>query len=454
MTYIVTNATKYIMLFCMMIITIDGFRVLRRRKPEIREWFYHKTNLFVFLMHFMAYVTLFLHDKSWEIPVFYLGQVMFFFLYRILFRLFYKNCSLLILNLIYTFCVIGCIMLTRLNFEKALKQFTIMCVAAAISLIIPRFVRMLTFAKVFAGICGVVGLALLALVWVLGNTSYGANLSLNIKGISFQPSEFVKVTYVLLIAMLFRKRHDFNRVLFVSLIAAGHVGILVLSNDLGGALIYFITYLLMLYVATKTPSYALAGLAAGACASVAAYFLFSHVRVRVIAWMDPWSVIDKEGYQITQSLFAILSGGFTGAGLYQGLPNKIPVVEKDFMFSAIAEELGGLFAICLILLCLCLFLHMVIISTRMELIFYKLVGIGLASLYGVQVFLTIGGVMKMIPSTGVTLPLVSYGGSSMLSTFIILAIMQGLYQIEEGEGHEEEGEDAANHRAVSQGSGE
>lgn len=121
-------------------------------------------------------------------------------------------------------------------------------------------------------------------------------------------------------------------------------------------------------------------------------------------------------------------------GLYQGMPNKIPVVEQDFIFAAISEELGGMFALCLILVCVSCFLMFLNIAMQLKDSFYKLVALGLGTIYGFQVFLTIGGVTKFIPSTGVTLPLVSYGGSSMLSTLIIFGIIQGLYILREDEG--------------------
>ena len=153
-----------------------------------------------------------------------------------------------------------------------------------------------------------------------------------------------------------------------------------------------------------------------------------------MAWRNPLSVIDNEGYQICQSLFAIGTGGWFGMGLYQGLPNKIPVVEQDFVFSAISEELGGIFALCLIMVCISCFLMFFNIAMQMKNQFYKLVALGLGTVYGFQVFLTIGGVTKFIPSTGVTLPLVSYGGSSMLSTMILFGIIQGLYLLKQNEG--------------------
>ena len=125
-------------------------------------------------------------------------------------------------------------------------------------------------------------------------------------------------------------------------------------------------------------------------------------------------------------------------GLYRGMPRKIPVVEKDFIFSAISEELGGIFALCVLLICLGCFLQFMMVAGSMQAVFYKLIAFGLGMIYAIQVFLTVGGVTKFIPSTGVTLPLVSYGGSSVLSTFIIFGIIQGLYILKRNEEEEDE----------------
>ena len=144
-------------------------------------------------------------------------------------------------------------------------------------------------------------------------------------------------------------------------------------------------------------------------------------------------MIDSTGYQITQSLFAISSGGLFGLGLFKGTPDSIPFVEADFVFSAIAEELGILFAVCLILICVSCFVMFMNISVRLNDKFYQLVSFGLGVTYIFQVFLTIGGGTKFIPLTGVTLPFISYGGSSVLTTLIMFSITEGLYMIREDE---------------------
>ena len=215
--------------------------------------------------------------------------------------------------------------------------------------------------------------------------------------------------------------------------AAAHVLILVISTDLGAALIFFVVYLIMLYVATRQPLYAVAGLGAGVLAAVAGYHLFSHIQVRVEAWQDPIATYTGSGYQVAQSLFAIGTGGWFGTGLFQGQPDTIPVAETDFIFSAITEEMGVIFGLCIILICVSCYVMFLNIAMELHNRFYKYVALGLGTCYIFQVFLQIGGVTKFIPSTGMTLPFVSYGGSSMLSTMIMFGIIQGLYIVREDE---------------------
>jgi len=381
----------------------------------------------MFTIHFLAYLLMYLRTEEPELISFYLMQVVFFIGYLIIYRMAYKNISRLLFNNSCMLLSVGFIILTRLSMDKAYKQFIIAAVSAAVTLIIPYLIKKV---KVISEIpwfyCGV-GIVLLLAVLILGGTTYGAQISLSIGGISLQPTEFAKISFVFFVAALLAKSTDFKNIVITTGLAAVHVVILVLSKELGGALIFFLTYISVLFVATGQYLYFFGGLLAGSGAAVLAYQLFAHVRVRVTVWRDPWTDITNTGWQITQSLFAIGTGGWFGMGIFQGMPEKIPVVEKDFVFAAISEELGGIFALCLILVCLGCFLQFLLISTETKEDFYKLTAFGLAMIYIVQVFLTIGGVTKFIPLTGVTLPLVSYGGSSIVSTFIMFGILQGIY---------------------------
>ena len=220
-----------------------------------------------------------------------------------------------------------------------------------------------------------------------------------------------------------------------------------LSTDLGAALILFVVYLAMLYIATKNVMYTGAGLLAGGAAGVLAYKLFSHVRKRFVVWRDPWSNIDGSGYQVCQSLFSIGMGSWFGYGFCQGMPDRIPVAEKDFMFSAITEEFGLIFSIALLLVCLNNLILMMNIASRCKTLFYRLVAVGLGVTYGFQVFLTVGGAIKLIPMTGVTLPFVSYGGSSIISSLVMFSLINGMYNMRHDEGEYEDDRKAKNDRS-------
>ena len=434
MLHLVTQASKYLMILLFMVYTFECFHVFRfENRPKRQMAIYSRQRGIMYFIHFDAFLVIYLNTQNVQVIGFYLMQLILFIGIQLVYHLLYKKASELLLNNMLILLVISLVILTRISFDKALKQFLIMIASTVLSLLIPIILQKMTSFRRFTWAYALVGIAALSVVLVAGAVSYGAKLSISIAGISIQPSEFVKILYVFFIASMLYQATDMKQLLITSVIAAVHVLILVASKDLGSALLYFVTYLVMIYVATRRLTYFVGGLAACSLAAVAGYKLFSHVRVRVLAWKDPLSMIDKEGYQISQSLFAIGTGGWFGMGLFQGMPDKIPVVESDFVFSAIAEEMGGVFAMCLILVCASCYLMFLNIAMQIHNQFYKLIALGLGTVYGFQVFLTIGGVIKFIPSTGVTLPLVSYGGSSLLSTFIIFAVIQGLYIIREDE---------------------
>lgn len=435
MLHLVTQASKYLMILLFMVYTFECFHVFRfENRPKRQMAIYSRQRGIMYFIHFDAFLVIYLNTQNVQVIGFYLMQLILFIGIQLVYHLFYKKASELLLNNMLMLLAISLVILTRISFDKALKQFLIMIASTVLSLLIPIILQKMTSFRRFTWAYALVGIAALSVVLVAGAVSYGAKLSISIAGISIQPSEFVKILYVFFIASMLYQATDMKQLLITSAIAAVHVLILVASKDLGSALLYFVTYLVMIYVATRRLTYFVGGLAACSLAAVAGYKLFSHVRVRVLAWKDPLSMIDKEGYQISQSLFAIGTGGWFGMGLCQGLPNKIPVVAQDFIFSAISEELGGIFALCLIMVCVSCFFMFLNIAMQMKDQFYKLVALGLGTVYAFQVFLTIGGVTKFIPSTGVTLPLVSYGGSSLLSTMILFGIIQGLYIMKSQQG--------------------
>ncbi|HHT96994.1 MAG TPA: FtsW/RodA/SpoVE family cell cycle protein [Clostridiales bacterium] len=380
----------------------------------------------IFIIHFIGNAALYIQTQNNKIIILYCFELLLFVLVLCGYQWIYPGLSKLLIRNILLLISIGFIIQLRLSFDNAQRHLIMVSLAFVLSLIIPSLIENLSWLNKLGWIYGVISIVILLIVFFYGNTQYGATNWLEIRGHVFQPSEFVKIIYVFAIAALFSEGTDFKRVLIVSVMAAANVLTLVIERDLGGALIFYVTYVFILYFATKKSVYLFSGLLAGSLASYIAYNLFAHVKVRVLAWQNPIGLIDKEGFQVSQSLFAIGTGGWFGMGINRGMPNNIPVVDSDFVFSALSEEFGALFVISLILIYVNTFLMMIIISFKIKDMFYRLLSLGFSILFAFQTFLCIGGVIKFIPSTGVTLPLISYGGSSIISTIIMFMIIQGI----------------------------
>lgn len=430
---LIIHLSKYLIILLMILYTLYSFLVFTYSDPRRQQSAYRGQTVLTFMIHLVCFAVLYAEDPQKEILYFYGLQVLFFIAAILLYTKLYPRIARVILNHMLMLMALGLIMITRLDFHQGIRQFSFMVCGLVVSLIVPviiRKVRSLAHLRLFYGVAGVV--ALLA-VLVRGVTSNGAKLGFNIGPINIQPSEFVKLLLVFFVAASLYKKTDFRTVVITTAIVAAQVLILVISKDLGAALIIFVVYLVMLYTATGNPGYPLLGLLAGAVASVGAYAVFDHVKDRVIAWKDPLGSYDEQGYQVSQALFAIGTGGWFGMGLGQGMPETIPVRTSDFIFAAFCEEMGIFFALCLILICLSCYIMFLNVAMKFRSVFYKMVALGLGTCYITQTFLNIGGVIKFIPSTGVTLPLVSYGGSSLISTMIMFAIVQGLYILRDDE---------------------
>jgi len=201
------------------------------------------------------------------------------------------------------------------------------------------------------------------------------------------------------------------------------LGLVVVQRDLGAALLFFGVFLALLYVATDRLGYALGGLVAFALGAAAAYQLFPHVRERVAIWLDPWADAQGRGYQVLQALYALASGGVLGAGLGQGSPEYIPAVHTDFVLAAIGEELGLLGSLGVVGLYLLLVYRGFRVALRAPDAYLQLLAVGLTTVLGLQALVILGGTTRLIPLTGVTLPFVSYGGSSLLVNYAILGLL-------------------------------
>ena len=433
MANIIIECAKYLMIILITIYTYQCFTVFAYEDGKEKKSILRNQNRLMFMIHFMAFAGMYLKTGEAKLLIFYAAQAILLFVTIMLYTRIYPKASRLIVNNMCMLLTIGFIMITRLEYEKAVKQCIIVAGAVALSLVVPVIIRKVKGLSELRLLYGGIGLVALAAVVVVGRVSGGAKLGFEIAGFGIQPSEFVKILFVFFVAASLKRSTEFKDVVITTIVAAFHVLILVISKDLGAALIIFVVYLVMLYVATRQSLYIFAGLGAGSVAAVAAYYLFHHVRVRVLVWQDPFASYNEGGYQVAQSLFAIGTGSWFGTGLFQGRADAIPVADEDFIFSAIAEEMGLIFALGMILICLSCYVMFLNIAMQLHNRFYKLVALGLGTCYIFQTFITIGGVTKFIPSTGVTLPLVSYGGSSVLSTLIMFAIIQGLYIFKEDE---------------------
>jgi cell division protein FtsW (lipid II flippase) len=290
--------------------------------------------------------------------------------------------------------------------------------------------------------CGLAGLVILAipalLPWSFSEHN-GAKIWIRLPGFSIQPAEFSKILLLIFFsAVLVAKRGLFisagKHVMGMTvprprdlapLLAAWviSVGVMIFEKDLGTSLLLYASFLVVVYLATQRLSWVVIGLALFAAGSVVAYFVFDHVRIRVQTWLHPFADPEGSGYQIVQSLFSFATGGIFGTGLGNGQPDTVPAASTDFIIAAFGEELGLVGLASLLMLYTILIVRGLRSAIAIRDSFGKLLAGGLASTLAIQLFIVVGGVTKLIPLTGLTTPWLSYGGSSLLANYVLLAIL-------------------------------
>ncbi len=336
---------------------------------------------------------------------------------------------------------LGYVWIARLNEDLAALQATwtaVGIIAFVGTLALVRRTRDLERYRYTFMLAGV-GLLLLPLVPIVGKTVNGARIWVQLGPISFQPGEFAKIILAVFFASYLVEKRELlgmaaNRFGPLTLPDLRHFGPVVLAwaaslvvmtaqRDLGSSLLFFALFVVMLWVATERASYlAVSGLlfAGGA---FAAWSLFDHVQQRIAIWLNPWSDVTDQGFQVVQATFALAWGGIAGTGPGLGNPDRIPLIETDFIFVAIGEELGLLGSVGVVVAYLLMVGTGLRIALRAEAPFNKLLATGLTTILGIQSFIIIGGVTRLVPLTGITLPFVSYGGSSLIANYVLLALL-------------------------------
>jgi cell division protein FtsW (lipid II flippase) len=341
-------------------------------------------------------------------------------------------------------CAIGLTMIYRIEPDLALRQglWVVIGLAAFAALVLfLKDHRTLDGIKYILGLSAI-GLLVLPAVPGLGRTINGASLWVDVGLFVFQPGEFAKILLVVFLAGYLRDNREMlsmgaGRYGFPSpkyfgpllVVWGGAMLVLFQTNDLGSGLLYFSIFLAMLWVATARWPYVAVGSVLFAAGAYALYHVVPHVRDRISIWLDPWQDPFAEGYQLVQSIYAIASGGLFGQGLGRGVlitPEGnpyIPFLQTDFIFAAIAQELGLAGAAGLVLLYVVFLYRGFRIAMMAADGFSKLLALGLTAALSIQAFIIIGGVTRLIPLTGITLPFVSYGGSSIVANFVLIGLL-------------------------------
>jgi len=336
---------------------------------------------------------------------------------------------------------VGYVFVARLRPDLAGFQslWTVLGIAAFVATLylVPRTRNIERF-RYTLGLFGI-GLLLMPLLPVLGQNINGSRLWVRLGPVTFQPGELSKIVLVVFFASYLVEKRELlsmgtHQVAGMWLPEIRHLGPIVLAwsfslvimffeKDLGSSLLFFALFITMLWVVTARGIYLAIGGGMFVVGAVLAYTQFAHVRTRFSIWLNPWEVANDAGYQIIQALFAFAAGGIAGANLGQGSPQRIPAVATDFTFAAIGEELGLLGTVA-ILACFILMVGAGLrIAMRAEPPFEKLLATGLTAILGIQSFIILAGVTRLIPLTGITLPFVSYGGSSLISNYVLLALL-------------------------------
>lgn len=348
--------------------------------------------------------------------------------------------EVLLFDLVNMLLAIGLIWLYRIEPQYAIRQLIFAILAYTMYFLVFYLLnyiyKKIDLKKDYSIYLGLFILTILIVTQIWGIEIYGSKNWLEIFGVRFQPSEFLKIFFIIYISTILSKGLNKNTLIYSSSSIIIIVAFFALQKDLGSALIFFAVYLIMLFIIDDKLYPTIISAISAIIMAVTSYYVFGHIKSRIEAWLNPWKYISDKSYQVTQSLFAIASGGLVGTGLYLGYPKFIPAVHTDFIFSAICEEVGIISGIIIVLILCMVTIIGLNYSKNSKKTLNKLICLGLSSITGIQTLIIVSGVLNIVPITGITLPFVSYGGSSLISQTINVSLLYFINMKENGENDE------------------
>lgn len=399
--------------------------------------------IYLLFLNLMGFLLLFLQNTEHDINIVYAGIIVLSVNIAIYLLMFFLDMGDVYLFLMVSILVsIGTIMLIRLDTTFGFNQVFWFCIGIIVflaSYLIFRFFKYWNKLLIFYI---ALSFALFVATLIFGVSRGGSRNWISIGGRTVQPAEFIKIAYVFALACFFTMgevkkgilsgefygipKKDIAMNLYVYMC----LGFLLLQKEWGTAVVFFLTFFAMMFLYDTSKRLMLINLCVAVVGAVGGYFLTDHIKSRVVTWLDPWADASNKGFQITQSLFAITTGGYFGSGLGNGSPHFIPEVHSDFIFSAICEEMGIFIGIAIIMIYFIYSYRGFKIGLKSNNEFLKALAFGLVLSFAFQTFIIVGGVIKLIPLTGITMPFVSYGGSSMVSCCIMTGILTAISYLE------------------------
>lgn len=393
---------------------------MNHRKDE------RKLLVYTYLLSFVLFFNLYLIRQPFDRGALMVGAVTCLLIAyaHFIIRKFFPDGDKYIFIFASVLSVIGIAMLYRIDMAVSIKQimwFTFGVAGFILTVVILPDLKSFAKYRYVYLICTIV---FVSMATFFGTEIYGAKNWIIIGGFSLQPSEFGKLFFVAYLASALKEYRHFWDLIEPALVVMYVLGFMVLQKDLGSALIFFGISITMLYIATSKLKYVITCFGLFIAGGAISYKLFDHVRLRMMIWKNPWPYAADKSYQIVQSMISIASGKFTGTGIGLGYPQYVPVNTTDFIFAAICEELGILTGFAIIMIYFLMFYRGMRAAVYVEDNFSRLLAVGYSAMIASQVLVIIGGVVNAIPLTGITLPLISYGGTSMLTIFFSLGILQ------------------------------